>query len=71
MKSFAELLRSVLEEKDVSQAELARRIGVVQQVVNHYCTDKIKPSIDMLRTICQMLDVSSDYLLGLRSSSTS
>ena len=66
MKTFAELLREVLEKRKMSQSELARQIHVVHQVVNGYCNGNKQPSLDSLREICKVLDVSADYLLGLK-----
>ena len=65
MEVLADRLRDTLEEKQVSQSELARRINKSHNVVNSYCSGSVKPPVDVLVLICQELDVSADYLLGL------
>jgi len=58
-------LNEILKEKNISQIALAKKIGMSQGVVNNYCTGKREPSLDVLISICQVLNESSDYLLGL------
>ena len=65
MLKFAERLREVLEVNKISQAELARKVGMAQSTVNKYCAGKKEPSLKVLFAICQALDESADYLLGL------
>ena len=66
MNKLAERLREVLEINKISQSELARRIKMSQSIVNNYCTGIREPSLDVLMLICQALNESSDYLLGLK-----
>ena len=51
----------------MSQAHLARAIGMSQRVVNNYATGKRMPSMNVLRLICDTLKVTSDYLIELSS----
>ena len=50
---------------NMSQWELAKRIGMSQSIVNNYCTGKHEPSLDVFVAICKELGESADYLLGL------
>ncbi len=52
---------------NISQVELARRIGVSKQSVSNWENDNIQPSVDMLVKIAKHLHTSTDYLLGLTS----
>lgn len=60
MPSFGEMLRRVRMRKGLSQAELARRLGVVRQQINNYESDRFTPSWDMAVRIAKALDVSLD-----------
>lgn len=48
-----------------SQVDLARRLGVAKQTVSNWENDNIQPSIEMLVRVAKLLNVSTDYLLGL------
>lgn len=50
-----------------SQVDLARRLGVAKQTVSNWENDNIQPSIEMLVRVAKILNVSTDYLLGLSS----
>ena len=65
MNKFANRLNEALSENDISQNALAQKISMSQSVVNNYCTGKREPSLDVLISICKILNVSADYLLGL------
>lgn len=65
MKDFSERLREVLKDNQMSQSELAKKIGMSQDAVNSYCTGKRKQPIGVLILICKAVGESADYLLGL------
>lgn len=65
MNKFKDRLNEVLKENGISQVTLARKIAMSQGVVNNYCTGKREPTLDVLIRICEALEISSDYLLGL------
>lgn len=65
MDMFKDRLNEALKENNISQKALAQKISMSQGVVNNYCTGKREPSLDVLISICKILKVSSDYLLGL------
>lgn len=48
-----------------SQVDLAKRLGVAKQTVSNWENDNIQPSIDMLVRVAMLMNVSTDYLLGL------
>ena len=64
MKIFHERLKETLKQKKVSQNELAKRIGVRQNAVWEWCNVGT-PSVERLKQICEILNVSADFLLGL------
>ncbi len=48
-----------------SQVDMAKRLGVAKQTVSNWENDNIQPSIEMLVRVAKILNVSTDYLLGL------
>jgi transcriptional regulator with XRE-family HTH domain len=65
MNKFSQRLKDILKDRNMAQAELARKIGMSQDAINNYCTGRREPSLDVLMTICQFFGVSADYLIGL------
>ena len=65
MNKFKERLKEVLKENHLSQNAFAQKISMSQSVVNNYCSGKREPSLDVLISICKVLNVSADYLLGI------
>lgn len=59
-------LKTALKNKHMSQRELAKRIDVSKDAINKYCNDYFYPNIGILKQICDVLDVSADYLLELK-----
>lgn len=54
--------------RGVTQVELAAKIGLVQSNVSDYERDVCRPNADMVLKIARLLDVSTDELLGHRTS---
>lgn len=54
--------RTVLE---LTQAELAERIGVSTSFVGHIERGSRKLSVETLFDLCRALDVSADWLMGI------
>ena len=67
MRKFKERLNRVLKENKMSQLTLSKKIGMSQSVVNNYCTGAREPSLDVLVLICEALNESADYLLGIKN----
>lgn len=59
-------LKHALTAKNISQRELGRRIGATQASVSHYVNGRQLPGATALFKICRELDVSADWLLGLK-----
>ena len=60
---FSSKLRELRAKKGLSQAELAKRLGVTQQAVGRWERDKNLPDNDVLKKISVMFNVSIHYLL--------
>lgn len=59
-------LKRALTAKNISQRELGRRIGATQTSVSYYVNGKRLPGPVVLFKICRELDISADWLLGLK-----
>lgn len=56
-------IRKLRKELGMSQAELAKKIGMHPRQLPRYEIGTGKPSIDTLKKLARYLEVSSDYLL--------
>ena len=50
-----------------SQVDLAKKLGVVKQMVSNWENENIQPSIEMLMRLAKLFTVTTDHLLGLDS----
>lgn len=64
MKVFAERLLELRKEKNVSQATLAKALGVSYAVICYWETDRSEPTAPNLVKIADYFGVSADFLLG-------
>jgi transcriptional regulator with XRE-family HTH domain len=56
---------SLLRKKhDMSQSELAEKLGVTQQTISKYENGSREPDTETLKLLSSIFDVSIDYLLG-------
>ena len=62
---FTERFNEALIASGKTQAQIAKEIKVCKQCVSDYKSGKSFPSLETLYLICQSLDVSADYLLGI------
>lgn len=60
-------IEKVLEKNNISQRELANRIGVDESVVSRIIKGDRKPKADILANIATALHTTSDYLLGIEN----
>ena len=58
-------LREEIKRSGMTTVELARRVGVSSELITQYCTTKKLPRLDTFARLCQVLDVSADYILGI------
>ncbi len=49
----------------LTQREVAARLGIAQPVYERFEKGVYECNYDQLAAICRLLDISSDYLLGL------
>lgn len=64
MASFGKKLRECREAKELSQAELARKISAHHSIIGRYERDEVKPTVDVVKKLADILNVTAGYLLG-------
>ena len=64
MVDFSQRLKKVRMDRHLTQAQVARKIGVTASMVSSYETDIRLPSYDVMIRIADLFGVSVDYLLG-------
>ena len=63
-EKFSQRLRELRRERNVSQNELSKRIGVSPSLISLYEGGKRIPTINIASKIASFFEVSVDYLLG-------
>ena len=61
---FAERLQKIRNSKELSQSDLAHKIGLKPAAVSHFETGQRKPPFETLMNLADALSVSIDYLCG-------
>ena len=51
-------------ERGLSQRTVAKELNISQGTYNNWENEKTQPSIDQLKILAEMFDVSVDYLIG-------
>ena len=64
MATFTERLRELRVQSNYSQQDLADKMGVTKQTISQYERGVRKPDMDTLTALCDIFNVSSDYLMG-------
>jgi transcriptional regulator with XRE-family HTH domain len=64
MDSFGKKLREAREAKGFSQAELARQIQSHHSIVGKYERDEVKPTIDVVKKLANVLGTTVSFLMG-------
>lgn len=65
MEYFGNKLKTLRKSKELTQLELARQLNLSKETVSSYEQGNMYPSVEVLIKLCQILGVSSDYLLGM------
>ncbi len=65
MDGLGQRLKNRARELGLSDAEVARRLGLSQARYNHYTNDVHEPDLSTLVRIASVLTVQTDHLLGI------
>lgn len=68
---FGERLRSLRTSNNMTQNELAKKLGISASSVGMYEQGRRQPDNRLLSSICSVFNSSTDYLLGLTGSDIS
>ena len=52
------------KQKNLSQTDFAKTVGVSREMIGRYERDEVMPSIEVAAKIADALEVSLDYLVG-------
>ena len=63
-KEFAENLKILRAENKMSQADLAKRLGVTQQCVSEWELNNTEPTLTYLCMMADVFEISLDALCG-------
>ena len=64
INKFAERLKGLLIEKNISQKTFAKGIQFSEATVSEWLSGKIQPTADSIIIVANYFDVTADYLLG-------
>ena len=62
MKTLGERIAILLDEKHISQKDLASLIGVSESALSRYINNEREPKIEVLANLATALDTTIDYL---------
>lgn len=65
MINFGNRIKTLRLKNNLTQAQLAQKLGVTKSVISAYENDLRMPSYDILISISRIFKVTTDYLLGL------
>lgn len=65
-KKYGPYIKKARESRRMTQQELADRLHVSKQTVSNWETSVSNPELSNFEQIAKILDVSADYLLGLK-----
>lgn len=62
---YRERIRSVREDRDLTQTQVGKLLDKSQQGYNHIEAGRAELKIEDLIRLCRFYDLSADYLIGL------
>lgn len=62
---FQKRIVEALNQTKMTQKEIAEKLGIHPSCLTQYKKGESEPTLTTLFELCKVLDVSSDYLLGL------
>lgn len=69
--NFGDKLRILIEDKDMTQKELAAQLNIAPSTVSSYVQNTREPDFVTLKMLAKYFDVSIDYLLDYSTGHTS
>ena len=69
--NYAERMRNLRQDNDLSQKKIADMLGIAQTTYSQYELEKRPMPIDYLIALCKFYNVSADYMLGFSNKKNS
>lgn len=63
-ETFGKRLKELRVEKKLTQVQLAQELNIDKSTIAKYETDKIEPSVAMLKVLVDYFNVTAGYILG-------
>lgn len=68
---FGDILRSLLDDRDITQKQLAASLNIAPTTLGNYFRNEREPDFETLKMLAGYFNVSTDYLLDYRTGNTS
>ena len=68
--NFSDILRSLIEDHDMTQKELAKHLNIAPSTLGSYVQGAREPDFGILKMLADYFEVTTDYLLNHPSSYT-
>ncbi len=65
LEQIRKRLQNAINESELTKAEICRQIGIKQPTLSQYLNGRAMPALDTFANLCFVLDVPSEYILGL------
>lgn len=62
--TLAEIIKDEMEERGITQKQLAELLGVSPSRISEYMTGKAEPTLRVARLLREKLDIDADFILG-------
>ena len=64
MPTLAEIIKDEMEERGITQKQLAELLGVSPSRISEYMTGKAEPTLRVARLLHKKLDIDPDFIVG-------
>lgn len=64
MAVYTDILKELRKDKNMTQGDMAKYFGIKQSMYSMYESGRRTMKIEMLCTLADILDTSTDYILG-------
>jgi transcriptional regulator with XRE-family HTH domain len=62
--NIGDRIASLRKQKNISQTELGKTVGVSREIIGRYERNEVIPSVEVAKKIADAFEVSLDYLVG-------
>lgn len=65
MNTFSKHLKELRNEKNLSQSELARELGLSSSAISRWEKEEREPTLSNIIALCKYFKCTADYIMGL------